>query len=418
MYVNAQNIEVIGDTIKIQIDGYKAGKIQWQFSPDKQKWENLTKANSEILSYRIAQTGFFHAQVENGSCSFYSSDTFIYASLSDNSFPKIIDDGSTIKIQWNFNITPLLISRYLVAIEGVDTLMEVAGKFNELILPRKMVYYNKLFSIKAFTIWGSELPQQSIIYENNYTKFFTCKNKYIAHRGLSSIYPENTAIAFEKATDAGFEYVECDIWLTKDHQWVVIHDETIDRTSNGFGKLSDYTLDELQKFNFGYSKIFGNKYPQKISSLLEFVNLCKTKNLKPLIEIKQGTPNETDMNSMLYIVNNILTYDKYAYHSFDVITLYAIRKINKEIILGIISSEYNPNHKKDLNTLYPCFYNLSSSDVTLDQPFNTKSNQNIFNLISNGNFVCLWTIDNPKYFDNLIKNNLNILTNILPPIFK
>ena len=411
-------MEVIGDSIKIQIDGYKAGKIQWQFSPDKQKWEDLTKANSEILSYRIAQTGFFHAKVENGSCPYLSDETFIYAQSPDSSYPKITDEGINLKIQWNFNISPLLISRYLIAIEGVDTNMEVAGKFNELILPRKMEYYNKTFSIKAFTSWGDELPQQSIKYENNYTKFFTCKNKYIAHRGLSSIYPENTAIAFEKAAEAGFEYVECDIWLTKDHQWVVIHDETIDRTSNGTGKVSDYTLEELKQFNFGFPKTFKDKYPQQILSLNDFTMLCHAKNIKPLIEVKKENISDTEAKNMLDVTNNILSYNQYAFHSFYSSVLLSIRKNDKKAILGLITGIYTASHIPILNQLYPSFYNLGYTKNLLEKPIIDTLNIEIYHMAQNGTFISVWTVDDPKYFSNLTNSNLFITTNTLLPIFK
>ena len=416
-HVDAQNVEIIGDTIEIQIDGYKTGEIQWQFSKDKQTWENLTNSNSEKLTCKVTKTGFFRAKVENGNCPYFSDETFIYTPFTDNSFPKITDEGAKLKIQWDFNISPLLVSRYFVTVEGKDTTIEVTGKNNELLLPRKMEYYNKTFYIKAFTNWGLQLPHQTIRYENNYTKFFTCKNKYIAHRGLSALYPENTAIAFEKANEAGFEYVECDIWLTKDHQWVVIHDETIDRTSDGTGKVSQYTFDELQKFNFGNTKSFGSKYPQKISSIKEFVELCKSKNVKPLIELKHGASDQ-DYRNLLQIVNNVLPYEKYALNSFGPSTLYSIRKIDNEVILGLITGIITQNNFNDLKSLYPCFYNINVSQAKLDQPFNSVLNSDIFKLYSNGTIISIWIVNDPKYFDNLSQNNMFILTDILPPIFK
>lgn len=416
-YTSAQNTVIIGDTIEIKIDGYKTGEIQWQVSKDKQTWINLTNANTEKLTWKVTETGFFRAKVVNGTCTYFTEETFVYAPLTVNAFPKITDEGANLKIQWDFNISPKLVSRYIVTIEGKDTTIEVTGKNNELVLPRKIEYYNKTFSIKAFTILEVELPQQTIKYQNNYFRLFTCKNKFIAHRGLSALYPENTAIAFEKAAEAGFEYVECDILMTKDQQWVVIHDETIDRTSDGTGRVSQYTFEELQKFNFGNPKQFGNKYPQIISSLKEFVELCKSKNVKPLIELKQGASDQ-DYKNLLQIVNNLLPYDKYALHSFSPSTLYSIRKIDNEVILGLITGIITQNNLNDLKSLYPCFYNINVSQAKLDQPFNSVLNSDIFKLYSNGTIISIWTVNNPKYFDNLSQNNMFITTDILPPIFK
>lgn len=74
----------------------------------------------------------------------------------------------------------------------------------------------------------------------------------IAHRGASGLYPENTALAMRKAIALGADMIEFDLQLTKDHVPVLLHDKTIDRTSDGKGTPGEYTLKELQKFNFSY----------------------------------------------------------------------------------------------------------------------------------------------------------------------
>ena len=68
-----------------------------------------------------------------------------------------------------------------------------------------------------------------------------------AHRGASAYAPENTLLSFQKAVDMNADGVELDIQLTKDGEIVVIHDEWLDRTSNGTGWVKDYTLEELKK---------------------------------------------------------------------------------------------------------------------------------------------------------------------------
>ncbi|WP_297501872.1 glycerophosphodiester phosphodiesterase family protein [Thermococcus sp.] len=73
----------------------------------------------------------------------------------------------------------------------------------------------------------------------------------LGHRGYSSKYPENTILAFKKAIEAGADGVELDVWLTKDGEVVIIHDETVDRTSNGSGGVKEMTLGELKELDFG-----------------------------------------------------------------------------------------------------------------------------------------------------------------------
>ncbi len=73
-----------------------------------------------------------------------------------------------------------------------------------------------------------------------------------AHRGASFEFPENTAQAMRKAVEAGADMIEFDLRGTADGVPVLLHDDTIDRTSNGHGQPEDYTLAELKKFNFSY----------------------------------------------------------------------------------------------------------------------------------------------------------------------
>jgi glycerophosphoryl diester phosphodiesterase len=73
----------------------------------------------------------------------------------------------------------------------------------------------------------------------------------IAHRGTTIHGPENTLPAFETAIEKGMEYVEIDVRFTSDEVPVVIHDVTVDRTTNGVGKVSDFTLSELKELDAG-----------------------------------------------------------------------------------------------------------------------------------------------------------------------
>ena len=73
----------------------------------------------------------------------------------------------------------------------------------------------------------------------------------IAHRGYSLRYPENTLTAFEKAIESGVQMIELDVTLTRDRKLLVIHDETLDRTTNGRGRVADHTLAELKGLDAG-----------------------------------------------------------------------------------------------------------------------------------------------------------------------
>ncbi len=86
------------------------------------------------------------------------------------------------------------------------------------------------------------------------TELYQNKHHFMitAHRGASFEFPENTALAMRKAVGGGADMIEFDLRGTKDDVPVLLHDYTIDRTSNGNGEPENYTLAELKKLNFSY----------------------------------------------------------------------------------------------------------------------------------------------------------------------
>ena len=108
--------------------------------------------------------------------------------------------------------------------------------------------------------------------------------KLWAHRGCSQRYPENTLIAFEKAAQLqGLAGIELDIQLTKDGQIVVIHDEKVDRTTDGSGWVRDYTLAELKRL-----KIDAGCYPHQVIPTMEEVFELLEERLKAGAESGTG----------------------------------------------------------------------------------------------------------------------------------
>lgn len=82
----------------------------------------------------------------------------------------------------------------------------------------------------------------------------------IGHRGLAASYPENTYMSFAAALAAGADALEGDLHLTADGFIVLIHDDTLDRTTNCSGRVDNHTLSELASCNANYAAVFGNKF--------------------------------------------------------------------------------------------------------------------------------------------------------------
>lgn len=110
----------------------------------------------------------------------------------------------------------------------------------------------------------------------------------IAHRGASASAPENTIEAFKLAMEDDADILELDVHQTSDSQLVVIHDATVDRTTNGKGKVKDFTYDQLKQFNAGSWFENGKFLGVRIPRLQDVVDLLDS-TTRLLIEIKEGS---------------------------------------------------------------------------------------------------------------------------------
>jgi glycerophosphoryl diester phosphodiesterase len=109
----------------------------------------------------------------------------------------------------------------------------------------------------------------------------------IAHRGDSAHRPENTMAAFVSALELGADILELDVQLTKDGHLAVMHDETVDRTTNGKGALRDITLADLRELSAGYPSRFGAAFAdERVPLLGEVLGFLKGRG-RALIELKQ-----------------------------------------------------------------------------------------------------------------------------------
>jgi glycerophosphoryl diester phosphodiesterase len=171
-----------------------------------------------------------------------------------------------------------------------------------------------------------------------------------SHRGFSGRFPENTLLAFKKAAEAGSDMIEFDIRGTKEREPVILHDSSIDRTSNGSGKLVDYTILELKEFNFslpntsrgeftdykdsGHSDITNFKHPNITIPTLKEALETIPENIALNIQIK-----ETDdplINKICYLFDEFSLYDR-AYLTLSTFEDAAeIKKINPLINVCIL----------------------------------------------------------------------------------
>lgn len=120
--------------------------------------------------------------------------------------------------------------------------------------------------------------------------------RFIAHRGYRMGVPENTIPSFEMAGELGYWGIECDIQTTSDGYWVIMHDLTVDKMTNGTGNVSDMTLSQIQSLiiDNGFNIAM---YPNlKVPTFEDFLLVCKKYGCVPIIEIKAQTNPYTSKN--------------------------------------------------------------------------------------------------------------------------
>jgi len=116
----------------------------------------------------------------------------------------------------------------------------------------------------------------------------------IAHRGDSANRPENTLASFKSALDLGADLLELDVQLTKDRHVVVIHDPSVERTTDGNGLVAEMTLATIRKLSAGYSERFGDRYTaEKVPTLAEVLTLARGR-ARVMIEIKKESVSEDE----------------------------------------------------------------------------------------------------------------------------
>jgi len=166
------------------------------------------------------------------------------------------------------------------------------------------------------------------------------------HRGAAGEAPENTLVGFAYAYQmAKVRCIEFDVHLTKDKQLAIIHDATIDRTTNGKGLVAGYTLQELKQLNAGV--LHGSQFAGAIiPSLDEFLEIYAPKITSFQLEIKTDTHEVLDIVAKM-VVKALKDYeiaDKTVVTSFDPYAIEQVLKIRPSQKCGFIAMDYTQEH--------------------------------------------------------------------------
>ena len=194
--------------------------------------------------------------------------------------------------------------------------------------------------------------------------------KLIGHRGVKDLCPENTLESISKAFNTGLSYVEIDVKISKDKIPILLHDDTLDRTTNGSGPAIDYNYDEIKKLDAG--KFFYNKNTNIfIPKLEDVLSLCINNNGNLNIELKPNKYFEKENTYQIYKLTKNLRQIDIFFSSFDIISILEISKLYPQSFRSFLLDDFNEYNIDDLidisinNDLKICGLNIDliSNDI-------------------------------------------------------
>ncbi|MFC4475540.1 glycerophosphodiester phosphodiesterase [Flavobacterium chungangensis] len=212
----------------------------------------------------------------------------------------------------------------------------------------------------------------------------------IAHRGAKAYEPENTLQAFQKALDLNSDGIELDVHLSSDESIIVIHDETIDRTTDGKGLVNDFTLAELKSF------LIDGKY--QIPTLNEVFDLVDKKGLIN-IELK-GLSTASKVVALIekYISEKNWNYNQFIISSFDWNMLEETSNLNPNIPIGVLTEE-------NIDTALAFAEKINAKAIHPD--FNLLNKENVRQIQEKGFLVLPWTVNSEKDIQKVKSYNVN-----------
>ena len=231
-------------------------------------------------------------------------------------------------------------------------------------------------------------------------------SKIFAHRGYSGKYPENTMIAFKKALECEVDGIELDVQLTKDGEVVIIHDETIDRTTTGKGFVVDYTYEELEKFDASFK--FKDLGFNKIPTLREYFQLVKDYDIVTNVELKTGINEYLGIEEKVWeLIKEYNLEEKVIISSFNHFSVMRMKDIAPQLKYGFLSEDWiidagKYTHSYGVQCYHPRFNNLVPDVIKELKKYNLEINT--------------WTVNLEEDMRYLYSNNIDVIITNYPEL--
>lgn len=211
---------------------------------------------------------------------------------------------------------------------------------NKIITLLLVPIYFSVFSPTHPIIVMFNQPQQLISLSENGVGSAEDPVYLTAHRGVHALAPENSLPSFEEAVNNGYYSAECDIQLTKDNKWVVIHNAEVDDRFCQFGRIEDLTLEELKTFSYCWGANLWKYKDTRIPTLEEYLDVFVGTDTRPQIEI--GVENYDLLYSIVDAISERGLDDQAIVLTYNLKQLRAIRELNPDIELWYMVDVMSP----------------------------------------------------------------------------
>jgi glycerophosphoryl diester phosphodiesterase len=164
--------------------------------------------------------------------------------------------------------------------------------------------------------------------------------RLIGHRGVKDLEPENTLKSISTAFELGLECVEVDVKISKDKIPLLLHDDSLERTTTGFGLVPNFTFKEINQLDAGYF-FYKHKTNIKVPKLSEVLEFVKIKQKYINIELKPNKGlEELNVNKIIEEVNKI-SYQKIYFSSFDLLSCITLKEKFPHLLCGLLKDDFD-----------------------------------------------------------------------------
>lgn len=196
-----------------------------------------------------------------------------------------------------------------------------------------------------------------------------------AHRGVHALAPENSLPSFEEAVNNGYYSAECDIQLTKDNKWVVIHNAEVDGRFCQYGKINELTLEELKTFSYNWGANLWKYKDSRIPTLEEYLDVFVGTDTRPQIEI--GIENYDMLYSIVDAISQRGLDNQAIVLTYNLKQLKAIHELNPAIELWYLVDEMTPEAIAQAKELGDNVWLSASYDKNTEENIKLAMSENV-----------------------------------------